>query len=391
MNGRSLNQKKLKVGIIGANWGLKFHSPAWRLFEDVEIAAVCTAHRETAEAAAQKFGIEKAYWNIADLMADPNIDIIDVGGRPSYRYNMVMAAIASGKHVYNALPFAMNIAQARSMLDAQREQNIIGVIDAQFRHMPAVMHMKELIDEGFIGMPLGFNVQLMMPLINYDQFTYPLAAWPEGGMSPYPWLGDIDSGASGWRNFGAHATLLLAHLLGPVEEICGELATGIKLWKFPDGSRIEPTTHDLGCATLKLANGAIGNLQTGWCTPDAVCLRVEVWGDMGRLQLVDTSFGNGVSARLYAGDGRLISHGSSVGDWVDIPERFYKVPGTGLSKANARPFMMSMARMFYSMKEAIAGRAAASPNFAEALHAQMVVAALDRSQQTREKVRINQM
>jgi predicted dehydrogenase len=50
----------LRVGIIGANWSLKVHGTAWRLLPDVEVAAVCTAHRETAEAAAQAFGLAKA-------------------------------------------------------------------------------------------------------------------------------------------------------------------------------------------------------------------------------------------------------------------------------------------------------------------------------------------
>ena len=44
----------------------------------------CGLHRaqETAEAAAQAFGVPKAYWSVADLAADPDIEIIDVGGQP---------------------------------------------------------------------------------------------------------------------------------------------------------------------------------------------------------------------------------------------------------------------------------------------------------------------
>src|SRR5215212_6770122 len=149
----------LRIGIIGANWSLKVHGTAWRLLPGVEVAAVCTAHKETAEAAAQMFGVPKAYWNVQDLAADPDIDVIDVGSRPSFRYDMVMAALAGGKHVYDALPFAINAVKAREMHEAQRNSGRVGVVDAQFRWVPAGMHMKRLIEDGFIGQPLGFNVQ----------------------------------------------------------------------------------------------------------------------------------------------------------------------------------------------------------------------------------------
>jgi len=188
--------KKLRVGIISANWSLKVHGAAWRLFPDVEVAAICTAHRETAEAAAPAFNIPRAYWRVADLAADPTIDIIDVGTRPSYRFDMVMASLAGGKHVYDALPFAMDVVQADRMRDAQLTARRVGVVDAQFRWVPAAQHMRNLIDSGFIGTPLGFNMQLFLPLHRHDGFVYPHSAYPGNGVDPYKWLAEAASGGS---------------------------------------------------------------------------------------------------------------------------------------------------------------------------------------------------
>ena len=98
---------KLKVGIISANWSLKVHGAAWRRIDGVEVAAICTSRQETAERAASEYGIPKAYWNHEEMSADPDLDIIDVGTRPSFRFPMVMAALKNGKHVYDALPFAV--------------------------------------------------------------------------------------------------------------------------------------------------------------------------------------------------------------------------------------------------------------------------------------------
>jgi predicted dehydrogenase len=385
-----MSDKKLKVGIIGANWSLKVHGTAWRMLPNIEVAAVCTAHQETAEAAAKAFGIPKAYWNVEEMAADPDIDIIDVGSRPAYRYDMVMAALKGGKHVYDALPFAIDAQKAKEMRDLQQGKGLVGVVDAQFRWVPAALHMKELIDQSFIGKPLGFNVQLLMPLRSYDDKLFPYCAWPEGGIAPYLWLADKQSGGGGWRNFGSHTVLFLTHLLGEVEEAVGTVDTGVKHWTLPDGSSLTPDTEDLGCAVLQMKNGAIGNIQTGWSVPDSACLRVEVWGDKGRLLYEDPSFGDGISARLYAGDGRLAEYPKTAGGWLEIPARHYEVPGLGFSKENAPPYMVSMGWMFHDMVRTIREGGAGSPNFAEACHAQRVVEAVVQSKQTRRWTRIDE-
>lgn len=208
--------KPIKIGIISANWALKVHGAAWRMLPGVEVAAICTAHRETAEAAALAFNVPRAYWSIADLIADEDLDIIDVGTRPSFRHPMVMAALGAGKHVYEALPFAVDVERAEQMRDAQLASGRVGVVDAQFRWVPAAQHMKKLIENGFVGRPLGFNVQLFLPLHRHDGFLYTHCAYPGGGLAPYKWLAEKSSGASGWRNFGTHAMLLLTHLLGEI-------------------------------------------------------------------------------------------------------------------------------------------------------------------------------
>ena len=363
-----------KIGIIGANWSLKVHGTAWRQLPDVELVAVCTAHKETAEAAACQFGVPRAYWSVDELVADQDIDIIDVGSRPAYRYDMVTKALNAGKHVYNALPFAMNVEQAKTQAGLAGEKNLVGVVDAQFRWVPAAQHMKTLIDDEYIGTPLGFAVQLLLPLHVHDGFVYPHSAYPEGGIAPYKWLAAKESGGSGWRNFATHSTLLLTHLLGPVAAVAGAQATGVKKWSLPDGSVLTPNTHDLGCAAVTLENGAIGTLQTGWCAPDACGLRVEIWGDRGRLLLEDATFGDGVSARLYAADARP-HYGSPAGEQLDIPAHYFEVPGTGWNKAEAPPYMISMGWMFHDMLAAIQNKRVPSPSFDEALHAHKLVEA----------------
>jgi predicted dehydrogenase len=53
----------LRVGVIGAGgrWEPRAHVPALKGVSETEIYAVCTAHAATARAAADKFGVTRAY------------------------------------------------------------------------------------------------------------------------------------------------------------------------------------------------------------------------------------------------------------------------------------------------------------------------------------------
>ena len=381
--------RKLRVGIIGANWSLKVHGAAWKRIEAVEVAAICTAHRETAERAAQAHAIPRAYWNHEEMAADPDIDIIDVGTRPAFRFPMVMAALRNGKHVYDALPFAMSLADAEAMRDAQQAAGVVGVVDAQFRWSPPAQQMKAMIDAGFIGRPLGFNVQLMLPLVVENGHTYPYSAYSEH-TDPYYWLAEKSSGGSAWRNFASHSLLFLTHLIGPVAEATGMLTTGVPEWQLPNGTTLRPETHDLGSATLRMENGAIGSLQAGWCVPDTEGWRVEIWGDKGRLLLVDNSFGNLLSAQLFAGDGRLLTYGARTCEEVAIDPAFYAVPGTIGGETEPRPFV-AMDWMFSAMAQAIRDGTEGSPSFTEAAAVHRVVEAVELADRERRWVRMAEM
>jgi predicted dehydrogenase len=317
-------ESKKRVGIIGANWTLKVHGSAWNMLPGAEVVAVCTAHEETARGAAEMFGIPKAYWNVADMCADPDIDIVDVGSRPAFRFDMVKTALEADKHVYNALPFALNLASAREQANLAAHRQRIGVVDAQFRWVPAAMHMQSLVSEGFLGKPLGFAAQLLLPLRNHGNFLYPHSAYPEGGISPYKWLADPESGGSGWRNFGTHMMLLLMPMFGKVASACGTDTRGIDRWELPDGTGLDVGTSDLGCGVLRMENGMVGTLQTGWAVADGPGVRLEVWGTNGRLVYTDPTFGDGVSAQLYAATPEPFNYGQTTGRFLDIPEELYR-------------------------------------------------------------------
>jgi len=92
----------LRVGLIGAGgrWGPRAHVPALQGVAETELYAVCTAHADTAQAAADKFGVAHAYGNDKALHADARVEAVAVAVRVPALYELTKNAIEAGKHVY---------------------------------------------------------------------------------------------------------------------------------------------------------------------------------------------------------------------------------------------------------------------------------------------------
>ena len=356
-------QRPLRVGIISAAWGVQSHLPAWRSVEGVEVVAICTSRRETAEAAARDHGFARHFWDFRAMAEDADLDLIDCGTRPPLRYEMVKAAFAAGKHVYQGIPFAHNLAAARELNDLHRKSGKVAAVDAFIQAAPAMVYMKELIDQGEIGEIQGFNIR-------FDSGLFTEARTYTPG---YAWFGDPASGASAMRNTGSHALHLLVHLLGPVSEIVSDQSLRLGEWKMEDGPAIKPEVPDTSYNIVRLRNGISGMLQTVWTMVDGPGFRIDVWGTKGRLAVVSTIFPQSYSCKLYRSDDVafmvLNEHE------IEVPERLKVLPGISVHADEPRMGVFPMASIFASILRELDGKGHASPDFEQALHVQEVVEA----------------
>jgi predicted dehydrogenase len=91
----------LRVGLIGAGgrWGPRAHGPALKGVPETELYAVCTARADTARAAADQFGVTRAYGSDKALDADAEVEAVAVAVRVPAHYELSKNAIEAGKHV----------------------------------------------------------------------------------------------------------------------------------------------------------------------------------------------------------------------------------------------------------------------------------------------------
>src|SRR5258708_1164355 len=99
--------KKIRIGLAGCGFVSELHMYAYRRVYgvDVEVKAVAARGDHVVEFA-KRHGIPTAYRSFADLVADREIDVVDICTPPNLHAAMIVDAMQAGKHVICEKPFA---------------------------------------------------------------------------------------------------------------------------------------------------------------------------------------------------------------------------------------------------------------------------------------------
>lgn len=214
--------QRFKVGIVGLqpgrSWAARAHIPALRaLSETFEIVGVANTSRASAEEAAAATGLPRAFADVAELIAAPEVDIVTVAVKVPHHLEIVKAAIAAGKHVYCEWPLGNGLAEAEEMATLARARGVLGVIGTQARVAPEIEYLRHLIADGFVGEVLSTT------LIARG------GALLGGGVIPdkktYAYLLDRTDGATLLTIPVGHTLAALRDVLGEVAEVSAVLAT----------------------------------------------------------------------------------------------------------------------------------------------------------------------
>ena len=139
----------LRVGVVGAGFGGTVHAPAYALHPRFEVVAI--ASPSSAERVARERKIPHAFRSVDEMLAGVELDVVSVASPPFDHERSVLAALAAGKHVLCEKPMALDVAQAHAMLTASERAGTVTAMVFEFRYVPAIIALKELIDNGHVG------------------------------------------------------------------------------------------------------------------------------------------------------------------------------------------------------------------------------------------------
>ncbi|MER6082998.1 Gfo/Idh/MocA family oxidoreductase [Streptomyces sp. NPDC001833] len=304
---------KIGVGIIGAShngWAALGHVPALKALPDYELRAISTTRRESAEAAAEKFGVPAAYDNHHDLIARSDVDLVVVAVKVSHHHPLVSAALEAGKAVYSEWPLGADHDEALDLAARARTAGVRTAIGLQGRFAPAVRHAADLIAEGYVGKVLGTT------LVGSG------VAWGGETDRSHAYIFDGTSGAATLEVPVMHALDAVNYVVGEFDEVSAQLVRGRTQVRLTDEDITIPVTApDQVSVTGTLRSGAAASIFYRGAHSRGSNMRWEINGTEGDLILT----ASGINGNLQVVDLVLEGgHGSDVAAApIDIPDRYF--------------------------------------------------------------------
>ena len=143
----------MRVGIVGAGWIAEKAAITLNGLDLCEAYAIGSRSQEKAEAFARKWNMRKAYGSYAELIADPEVDLVYVATPHSHHYDVTREALLAGKPCLVEKAFMANLRQAKEIVELARERQIFLAEAIWTRYQPAVGIVRGLIADGRIGTP----------------------------------------------------------------------------------------------------------------------------------------------------------------------------------------------------------------------------------------------
>lgn len=270
-----MNQKKpIKVGVVGTGFGSKIHIPGLKQHPHTEVIAVYHREAQTAKEIAQSQNIPFACTQLEEMLALGEIEAITLATPPFLHYEMGKKIITAKKHLLLEKPMTLNVAEVKELHQLAKENQVIVVPDFEFRFIPAWQLLSEYLAAGYVGKKY---------LIKIDWLVASRAN-PE---RPWNWYSRKDLGGGVLGAIGSHCFDYINWLFGPVQRLCGYLASGIT--QRPDlkaGGELKVVdSDDTNLILLELADGTPCQISLSSVTNNGRGHWLEVYGDKGTLVL----------------------------------------------------------------------------------------------------------
>ena len=236
-----------RVAILGAGIGAEHLEGYLALAERFEVAYVCDLDLSRAAPLAARAGA-KASADLADALADPAVDLIDICLPPLLHAEIAKRALGAGKHVICEKPLAGSIAEAVSIAEAAgaARRHVFPVF--QYRFGPAFAAYAALRRAGLLGAPRVATLE---------------THWSRGAeYYAVPWRGARAHELGGAvLSHAIHIHDLLTMTFGPIQEVSAMLDTLINPIETDDCGAIIFRTAGGALATSSITLGAAENVS----------------------------------------------------------------------------------------------------------------------------------
>lgn len=337
------------------------HLPALRSLPEFELAAVCTAHPETARVSADKFGVRLAYHDYQKMLREAELAAVAIVVRVPKHYELAVAAIEAGKHLFVEWPLGATLAETRELAALARSRRVRSMVGLQGRFAPQIARLRKMIAEGYVG----------------EVATARMSQYASGALqrpSDRTWQRDRQLGATTLTIVAGHALDYFCHAVGEFKEVSAVVSTQVEQWHEVDtGRNVDVTAPDNVLLSGKLKNGATASVHVASVPWHGDGYRIQVFGRGGSLFVTQPGPGYGWISGLRLMGGKSEDKGVAevvCDDDGDIPA----VVPSGAPR--------NVARLYRAFAKAIATEQPIGPDFDEAVRRYLLLDMIQRSSDT---------
>jgi len=373
--------KSLNVGMIGYKFMGRTHSNAWRQVDKFfpvpalpVLHTVCGRDAAKVKAAAKQLGWKHASTRWQDVVANPEIDIIDINTANDTHAEIAIAAAKAGKAILCEKPLAMNVREAEAMLAAVKKAGIVHMVCHNYRRIPAIAQAKKMIAAGDLGRIFHYRARYLQDWIVDPEF--PLVWRLQGKVAGSGTHGDIN----------AHIIDLGRFLVGELSEVCGHLETFIKERPIEGskGKKKGRVTVDDAVITLgKFKNGALCNLEASrFALGRKNHIQIEVNGSKGSL-VFDFEDMNRLKYYNNADPADRMGYRD-----ILVTEGVHPYAGAWWPPGHIIGYEHTFVHTVFDFLKAVVKGKPVDPTFADGVQNQKVLAAVEKSSKTRRWVKV---
>jgi myo-inositol 2-dehydrogenase/D-chiro-inositol 1-dehydrogenase len=253
--------KTLNIGLVGYGFMGRTHSNAFlqapRFFDlprKPVLKAVAARNEERVRKFAANWGYESYTTDWHELVTHKEIDVVDIASPNDTHHDIAIAAAQAGKMVMCEKPLGRTAKEAGAMTQAIESAGVPNTVWYNYRRVPAVTLIKQLVDEGKLGRIFHYRAKFLQDwTISRDL--------PQGGEGL--WRLDVAVAGSGVTgDLLAHNIDTALWLNGPITEVTAMTETFIKERKHNLTGKVEPVGIDDASAFLaKFKNGSLATFE----------------------------------------------------------------------------------------------------------------------------------
>jgi predicted dehydrogenase len=151
----STGKKKgaIKVGVVGlGRAGMNMHVPQLKKRKSkFSVVAGCDPEADFRKKFVEECPKAVAYKTFDEMLADPNVEMVDIVNRSTQHLETALKALKAGKDVFLEKPICMTHAEAKRLATAAKKAKGTLYIRHNRRFEPAFTHIKQVIDSGVLG------------------------------------------------------------------------------------------------------------------------------------------------------------------------------------------------------------------------------------------------